>query len=211
MDTAFDKVANTWDTDFRIDRSKIISKKIVDNIPYDYFSNTLEYGCGTGLITFNFISKIKNGLLIDTSKEMINVVNKKINTYKFNNIRCICGDVMNISLNNNFTFIYSSMVLHHIDNIDMLAQKFYSLLSNDGILCIVDLCKDNGLFHKYEIGFHGHNGFDIPEIENTFVNNNFKIVTSEIIYKGIKTIDNEGHPYELFMLKMIKNLTTAST
>ncbi len=204
MASTFDIVANTWDTPTRVERSQIISKKIIENIQSEYFENTLEFGCGTGLITFNFIDKIKTGLLIDTSENMINVVNQKISISKYKNICGKCIDINNIQMNPNFSFIYSSMVLHHIDNIDKLSKTLYRLITKEGMICVVDLCKDNGMFHKNEIDFHGHNGFEVTEIENVFMKNGFKIIKSEVFYKGLKRIDEKEHPYELFITRMKK-------
>jgi ubiquinone/menaquinone biosynthesis C-methylase UbiE len=204
MSSNFDNIASNWDTPYRIERSQVISKKIIANIPDEAFSNILEFGCGTGLITFNIIDKIQKGLLIDTSENMISVVKQKISTSGYNNIIGQCIEISNIDINSGFSFVYSSMVLHHIDNIDLLAKTFYNILSKHGYLCIVDLCKDNGLFHKNEIGFKGHNGFDIKEMENIFSNNGFAIINSEIIYSGNKSIDNQDHRYELFIIRMRK-------
>jgi ubiquinone/menaquinone biosynthesis C-methylase UbiE len=204
MTSTFDSIASNWDTPYRIERSQLISKKIIANIPNEAFANTLEFGCGTGLITFNIIDKIQKGLLIDTSENMISVVNQKIRMSGYNNIIGKCINITNIELSSDFSFVYSSMVLHHINNIDILAKTFYKLISKNGYLCIVDLCKDNGLFHKNEKGFKGHNGFDIKEMEHIFGNNGFTILNSEIIYKGNKIIDNQDHKYELFIIRMRK-------
>ena len=63
------------------------------------------------------------------------------------------------------------MVLHHIQDISRLANKFYTLLNDGGQVIIVDLDKEDGSFHKNEPGFNGHNGFEQEKLKEIFRNN----------------------------------------
>ncbi|MGL5086703.1 MAG: class I SAM-dependent methyltransferase, partial [Clostridium sp.] len=74
----FDRVARTWDNEARIERSKIIANEIKLNLLGKKNTVSVEFGSGTGLISFNLYNELENVTLIDNSEEMIKVVNEKI-------------------------------------------------------------------------------------------------------------------------------------
>ncbi|MDR3598327.1 methyltransferase domain-containing protein [Clostridium sp.] len=201
----FDDVAREWDNEKRIERAKIIADKIKTTIGVGQDKSVMEFGCGTGLISFNLYNKFKNITLIDTSKEMINVVNSKIEALNINNVNACCEDLVNTESDKKFDIIYSSMALHHIIDINELSKKFYDMINLNGTLCIVDLNKDDGSFHKNEIGFNGHNGFSKTWLKNVLEVNGFSNIKYETFYKGIKEIDNNKLEYSLFIMTCQKN------
>ena len=186
----FDDVAREWDNEKRIKRAKIIANKIKTTITVGEDKSAMEFGCGTGLVSFNLHTEFKNITLIDTSKEMINVVNNKIETLNLNNINAYCQDLADNKLNKKFDIIYSSMALHHIVDINELCKEFYNMTKLNGTLCIVDLNKDDGSFHKNEIGFNGHNGFSKGWLKSMLEANGFSNIKSQTFYEGTKQIDD---------------------
>ena len=50
---SFDNYAKTWDTEKRINRAKIISNEISNSIDIHKNYSAMEFGCGTGLVSFN--------------------------------------------------------------------------------------------------------------------------------------------------------------
>lgn len=156
----FDFEAKNWDDDKRIVRAKLISEEIDRWLGNKINNNAMEFGCGTGLITFNLKNKFKDIMMVDNSAGMIEEVNKKIKNQNANNIRTWCGDIYEIDDKNKYDVIYTSMTLHHIVNINKLLEKLYSLLSLEGELYIVDLVEEDGTFHSSEKDFEGHNRFN---------------------------------------------------
>ena len=55
----FDKVARIWDDELRIERSKIIAKQIKLNLLGKENSVAMEFGAGTGLISFNLCNEFE--------------------------------------------------------------------------------------------------------------------------------------------------------
>lgn len=200
----FDNTAKEWDTPRRIERAKIISKEISRSLDNIKIKSAMEFGCGTGLISFNLVDKIKNMTLIDNSEEMIQVVNKKISDYDFQNIKSICDNITDMKINDTYDVIYSSMSLHHIVDVKDLINKLYKLINNNGVLCIVDLNEEDGRFHKNEEGFNGYNGFNQQWLRKVVEEVGFKNVTSRTFYNGRKNIDGEEVPYSLFILSALK-------
>jgi len=196
----FDFEAKSWDDDKRIARAKLISEEIDKWLGEKINNNAMEFGGGTGLITFNLKNKFKNIMMVDNSAGMIEEVNKKIKNQNVNNIRTWCGDIDEIDEKNKYDVIYTSMTLHHIVNISKVLEKLHSLLSLEGELYIVDLVEEDGTFHSSEKGFEGHNGFNQNDLMETLKNIGFKDIRNKVFYKGSKVIEERNVDYELFIM-----------
>jgi len=161
--------AKKWDNDAMIKRAEVVAEKISELIGNQKENSAMEYGCATGLISFNLVDKFKNITLMDSEEEMINVVKEKIDEYQTTNVVPINIDLENeIYTEEKFDIIYTSMTLHHILDTENIIKIFYNLLNKNGILCVVDLDKEDGSFHINEKDFNGHNGFEHNYIENAF-------------------------------------------
>lgn len=202
----FDAYAKKWDTDRRINRAKIISEEISNSIEINKGCSAMEFGCGTGLISFNLVEKFENITLIDSSKGMIDVVKEKIEKYEVDNMKPYAIDLFNEEIIEKFDLIYTSMVLHHIQDISGLANKFYTLLNDGGQVIIVDLDKEDGSFHKNEPGFNGHNGFDQEKLKEIFIEVGFRDVESTTFFYDEKKIEGKNIKYSLFIMKAKKYL-----
>ncbi|WP_454055145.1 class I SAM-dependent methyltransferase [Clostridium sp. Marseille-Q7071] len=196
----FDFEAKSWDDDKRIARAKLISGEIDKWLGDKINNNAMEFGCGTGLITFNLKNKFKDIMMVDNSAGMIEEVNKKIKNQNVNNIRTWCGNIDEIDDENKYDVIYTSMTLHHIVNISKVLEKLHSLLSLEGELYIVDLVEEDGTFHSSEKGFEGHNGFNQNDLMETLKNIGFKDIRNKVFYKGSKSIEERNVDYELFIM-----------
>ena len=202
---SFDQYAKNWDTDKRINRAKIIANEIGNSIDTDENYSAMEFGCGTGLISFNLYDKFKKITLIDSSKGMIDILNSKINKYKIDNMITNHLDISNEnSLDEKFDIIYNSMVLHHIHNTTAIINKFYQLLNNDGYLCIVDLNEEDGSFHKEYPDFDGHNGFNQEELKRILVSDGFDDIESNTFFYDEKVVEGKKINYSLFLIKARK-------
>lgn len=196
----FNNVAKKWDNKRRIERAKIISDEIKNNIVKEENKSVLEFGCGTGLISFNLVDYFNKITLIDNSEEMIKVVDNKIKTFNINNMKSICCDLENYNISENYDVVYTSMVLHHIVNVEDIIRRFYSLLNNKGELCIIDLNKEDGRFHEEEKDFNGHNGFSQIELKEVLSQVGFSNIKSYTFYNGVKDVNKEKVEYSLFIM-----------
>ncbi|ADL50074.1 class I SAM-dependent DNA methyltransferase [Clostridium cellulovorans] len=202
---SFDQRAKTWDNDRRIKLAKIIATEIGNSLATNKELSAMEFGCGTGLISFNLYDKFKKITLIDSSKGMIDVLNAKIDEYKVSNMESLHLDITDEnSLDIKFDVIYTSMVLHHIENTSSIINTFYKLLNEDGYLCIVDLDEEDGSFHKGHDDFHGHNGFNQEKLKDILIDAGFKAVESKTFYHGEKIVEDEKIDYSLFLMKSRK-------
>jgi len=203
LKTHFDSIAQDWDNDYRIKRAKIIAEKIKSSVPFNKNDKVLDYGCGTGLISFNLLDVVGSITFIDNSDEMLSIINNKIKLlyeeidYLINND--IFSNTHSLEI---FDCIYTSMVLHHVVDIDSLGIRFNQLLKKNGILCIVDLTTDDGTFHMNEPGFNGYNGFDPLALSNRLKKYGFIEQKREIFFSDTKQKNGKNISYSLFILNM---------
>lgn len=198
---SFDDFSNEWDTDRRIKRAKLIADEIKKAVNVSK-QKALEFGCGTGLISFNLYNNFESIDLADISEGMMDVLASKIKFNQVTNMKVV--DLNKEKLDSKYDLIYSSMVLHHILDLDTLIKQFHELLNEDGEICIVDLKVVDELFHKDEPDFDGHHGIDTEALEWLLNINGFSNIRVKIIYEGIKIVDEKEIAYSLFLLTAIK-------
>ena len=202
----FDVLAESWDTQRRIDRAKIIAKQIENSITIEKTDIALEFGCGTGLISLNLKDKFKEIDLVDNSIEMLDKLRIKIAQFQLANFNPIFLDITaNQELDKTYDVIYTSMALHHVQDIDSIIKYFYNKLMPGGRLCIVDLSMVSEIFHQQEKDFNGHHGFEQNALKDILSKNEFLNITSNTFYESEKMIDNHCIPYSLFILSANKS------
>lgn len=195
----FDDYAKTWDTDKKIERARIIANEISNSMGVNGKNySAMEFGCGTGLVSFNLYDKLRSIALVDSSKGMIDILNSKINKYEVTNMVPYHVDIYGNSLSMKFDIIYNSMVLHHILDVNEIIKNFYQLLNKDGYLCIVDLDEEDGSFHKKFPDFDGHNGFNQDHLQDILRSAGFKSIESNTFYYD--EIEGEESKYSLFIM-----------
>ena len=192
----FDEKAKAWDDNpDHAKRAQSIAKAISEEIPLGLSLTAMEYGCGTGLLSFPLRDRFSKITLIDNSKGMLEVLKEKIIRSGATNMEALNIDLLESpeSISTKFSVIYNAMVLHHIDDIKKIFSVWYSLLTRPGYLCIADLDSDDGLFHGH--GFKGHNGFDRKTLQKIaegagFIDVKFKTVCeiSRIASDGVSRI-----------------------
>ncbi len=161
----FDQAAKTWDSNER--RQMLadgVFRAIKDNVPIDKDMRALDFGCGTGLVSLKIQPLVREIVCADSSMGMLEVLQSKIRASDLDNISTLYlpeGELSVIS--GNYDLIFSSMTLHHINNLEELFLKFGELLAENGYLCLADLDSDDGLFHEDNSGVY-HNGFDRSEL-----------------------------------------------
>jgi len=196
MKEIFNNLANEWDTKPRRIETAM---KIAEAIKKDKKEGVkiLDFGCGTGLLGLNTLCEKDELLGVDNSENMVEEFNKKCEKFNVKNAKAKCLDIF--SHNQKYDMIISSMTLHHIENLDLLFQKFYELLNDGGKLFLADLCEEDGTFH--DRGNEGvfHFGFSEEQLKNISLNNGFKNFSFEVVHKVKKKKE-----YELFLMRAEK-------
>ena len=146
----FDEAAKTWDKrQVSIESSDACVQDLLSNVQLKDNASILDYGCGTGFIAFALKNETNDVTGMDYSSGMIDVFNNKVSEFELDNIRAIKHNMNEEELpKEKFDLIISSKTMHHIKDTNMFFKKSYQALKNGGVLCINDLDKEDGSFHK---------------------------------------------------------------
>lgn len=156
----FDRAAAAWDeSSYRTERAQAIARAIQNAVPLTPNMTALEYGCGTGLLSFALQPHLGPITLADSSPGMLAVLAGKIAASAVPNMTPLLLDLLaGPPPAARAQLIYTLMTLHHIPDTAAILRAFYHLLEAPGWLCVADLDREDGSFHGP--GFDGHNGFD---------------------------------------------------
>jgi len=192
----FDARAREWDKDkMHMDRSVAIAAGLEEMIPLEPSMKALEYGAGTGSLSFLMKDRFAEITLMDNSTEMIKVCVEKTEYHKTNHILPICFDLEHKDYDGHFDVIYNQMVLHHVVDYESIIGTFYSMLNPGGYLAIADLYPEDGSFHGPDVQVHL--GFDPEKLAEMLKQIGFK----NINYKTCFEVKREsGLKYPVFLL-----------
>ncbi len=197
----FDIKASGWDENpIHHARSEAIAKEMLRLLPIKKEMSAIEFGAGTGLLSFMLKDFLNDIILMDNSTEMVKVANKKIDATGAKNLKTIVFDIEHETYSGKtFDLIFTQMVLHHVNDIEKLFRNFYKILNPNGFIAIADLYTEDGSFH--DEGFSGHNGFNVEDLTLTLNKCNFRVSTAEQCFTINKKIsENMTNQYPVFLL-----------
>jgi ubiquinone/menaquinone biosynthesis C-methylase UbiE len=198
----FDQEAASWDqVPRRVKVAQDIAHSMIQEITLTPDIDIMDFGCGTGLLTFSLQPLVRSITGVDISQGMLDVFKTKIKEQNLNNVKAEFIDLDNGDvLTGSYNLIVSSMTLHHIKNIAPLLEQFYSILLPSGQLAIADLDLDDGQFHSNNEGVF-HSGFDRKELHRIFIGMGFRDVRHRTAAQVEKAV-GDG-PTRLFTLFLI--------
>ena len=199
---SFDDKAMQWDDDpQKIKRSQHIADGIINIIKDRSKLKALEFGAGTGALSFLLKDYCDSVTLVDSSDGMLDVLNSKIKTHGIKNFFPQNIDLLNDNTTDNWKFdiIYTAMTMHHIENLEFIISKFSTLLNNNGLLFIADLCAEDGNFHQGINEGVFHNGIDIDELSPVFEKYNLSRIDYRIVFQVSRNIDDKIIDYPVFL------------
>jgi 2-polyprenyl-3-methyl-5-hydroxy-6-metoxy-1,4-benzoquinol methylase len=203
--TDFDERAKDWDSDpKKVERARVVAEAIRQGIPLSKEMKALEYGCGTGLLSFALQSDLGPITLADTSQGMLDVLNEKIARAGVTNMHPVRIDlVSDPPLAEKYDLTYSLLVLHHIHDVKKIVSRFYDLLLPDGVLLVADLDQEDGSFHT-DGTTDVHLGFDRGELQRMVEDAGFRNIAFSTAYVIKKQIGNEEKTFPVFLMKARK-------
>lgn len=198
----FDQEAANWDqAPGRVKVAQEIAHSLMQEIILTPDMDVLDFGCGTGLLTFALQPFVRSITGVDSSQGMLDVFKRKIKEQNLNNVKTNYidldkGDI----LTGSYHLIVSSMTLHHIKNISPLLKQFYSILLPSGRLVIADLDLDDGMFHSNNEGVF-HSGFDRKELYRMFIDEGFLDVGYRTAAQVEKPVEGgRTHLFSIFLI-----------
>ena len=202
----FDLKAAEWDKQqMHRERAEAVAAEIVRQIPLDETMTAMEFGAGTGLLSFMLKDHLKEITLIDNSEGMVKVLNEKLKAEHAVTMKAVKADLEREDLlPGSYDFIYNLMVLHHVGDVETVVKKFHDMLNPGGYLAIADLYREDGSFHGD--GFHGHKGFDPAALAEMLEKNGFSGIKHKKVYEIDKKIsENRSKSFDIFLMTAIRS------
>jgi len=190
--------ASSYDKEVKHTKSsEAIANKIRKNIVIDKNMHLLDFSSGTGLLLEELASEVAKITAVDISPSMTKILREKTTPCKID-IKEL--DLTKETLDIEVDGIISSMTMHHIEDIEAMFTKFYSMLKRGGFIAIADLDTEDGSFHTLNTGVE-HFGFNRDEFLKYAKEAGFKNCKIE----DATTISKSYVDYGVFLLTAIKN------
>jgi ubiquinone/menaquinone biosynthesis C-methylase UbiE len=200
----FDKAAATWDTELRrVELTSDVGKAILRHVQPTRGMDVLDYGCGTGLLGLFLLPHVRNVTGADSSPGMLKVLEDKIRSGGLQRMRTLQLDLgRDPTPESRYHLIVTNMVLHHVDQTDVLLAAFYRMLHLGGTLAVADLDTEPGLFHGPDVSASVyHHGFDRNALKDRLYRAGFvdvNDVTAHVIRKPVAS--GEMRDFSVFLI-----------
>jgi len=196
----FDILAQEWDSKLeRVETAINFVDHIKSTLPYNDISDfsAVDYGCGSGLVSFALASDLKEILGLDYSKAMVEKYNQKAANLNFSHLRAKQHNINQQSIDNaQYNLAVTNMTMHHIKDTFRFVSTLKSSLKSSGYLYISDLVTEDGSFHSMGNDDVEHFGFDKDTLYKIFKELNFH----DINYDIVQTIEKEQGSYPIFSI-----------
>ncbi|KGR74285.1 class I SAM-dependent DNA methyltransferase [Ureibacillus sinduriensis] len=183
----FEQMAKRYDTDQRIDLAKVIVKEVRQKLQNSRLGSLIDYGSGTGLVGLEVTDLVDSVLLVDSSKQMLEVAQAKINQLGITNAKVLHSDFTQATPALKADIILVSLVLLHIPDTKTILQQLYNILNSDGMLIIIDFDKNNQISHPKV-----HNGFSHEDLKMKLSETGFRSIDIRTFHHGDRIFMNQN-------------------
>lgn len=198
----FDKKAGQWDAyTARVKRAEHIYKSIAAEITIHTDDTVLDFGCGTGLLGFNFTDKVKSVTFADTSAGMLEQVKKKAENLPAGTVRVL--NVTTEAIRETYTIIVSLLALHHVEQLDETLCTLSAHVAKNGYICFSDLDIEDGSFHYPEVV--PHNGIDREQVLKNLRTSGMHVICNKTVFVEERVVDGKKKTYPIFLIIGQKN------
>jgi tRNA (cmo5U34)-methyltransferase len=194
---AFDNKAQSWDDNpSHWERSEAIAKCFLEMVPVEPSMKAMEYGAGTGILSFLLSDRFAQITMLDHSQEMVKVMYQKVEAGKVKNLKPMFFDLELADFQaDTFDCIFSQMVLHHISDTKAFFERCQRMLLPGGYLVVADLFTEDGSFHDSDAKVHL--GFEPTALATTLLELGFVSVQHKECFLLKRP---NGRVYPLFIL-----------
>ncbi len=182
----FEQMAKRYDTEERIELAKVIVKEVRPELRNSKSKSLIDYGSGTGLISLELSDLVDSILLVDSSKQMLEVAKAKISHKGITNSKVLCSDFTQETPELKADIVLMSLVLLHIQDTKKILQGLFNILNNGGKLIIIDFDKNDKINHPKV-----HNGFSHEELKKRLSEVGFKSIEIKTFYHGNRIFMNQ--------------------
>ena len=199
----FDDRAATWDDDPDHERRQVaVARAIEEAVSLDPRMSAVDIGGGTGRLSILLADRVGSVVVTDPSAGMVQVARERIEAARLSDrLRAVQADLSTDRLDGAYDVVWSSMAMHHVQNLDRLLRSVAELLVEGGRLAIADLEKDaDGAFHADRADFDGHHGFDRDDLAERLARAGF----ADVSFLDATTILKDDREFGLFLCTATK-------
>ena len=200
----FDAEAASWDEEpRRLQLARDVAETIRRELPFSSRMVALDYGCGSGLLTLGLQPYLRRITGADSSRGMLEVLNRKIATGGLGNVDTLYLDLERQSLDASYDLIVSSMTMHHVQDVAALVGSLVENLNPGGWLALADLESEDGSFHGDPAGIF-HHGFDRDFFLSIFQDNSLterRVVPAASMEKTDQAGERRSYPVLLWLAR----------
>ncbi|WP_404331920.1 class I SAM-dependent methyltransferase [Mesobacillus maritimus] len=182
----FEEMANRYDTEERMELAKVIVREIRPELRDCKFKSLIDYGSGTGLVSLELTDRVESVLLVDSSKQMLEVAEAKISHREITNSTVLYADFTQGTPELKADIVLLSLVLLHIPDTNKILQELFNILNDGGKLLIVDFDKNDQINHPKV-----HNGFSHEDLKQKLSQVGFKSIEMKTFYHGERIFMNQ--------------------
>ncbi|WP_066052187.1 class I SAM-dependent methyltransferase [Robertmurraya korlensis] len=182
----FEQMAKRYDTEERIELAKVIVKEIRPELQNSQSKSFMDYGSGTGLVSLELTDLVGSILLVDSSKQMLEVAKAKISQKGMTNAKVLYSDFTQETPELKTDIVLLSLVLLHVPDTEKIIKELFNLLHIGGKLIIIDFDKNDKINHPKV-----HNGFSHEELEKRLSEVGFKRIKIKTFYHGNQMFMNQ--------------------
>ena len=196
----FDHKAREWDSDLmHWERAGAVAGAFLRLVPLQPGLAALEFGAGTGILSFLLGGHFREITMMDNSAEMVRVMEEKVQSTGSKNLKPLFFDLQHAPFpGSRFDVVFNQMVMHHVQDVPAMLLRFHEMLLPGGFLVIADLYPEDGTFHKP--GFTGHYGFEPIALQEELLKAGFKHMATERCYVVKKNVDGQVKEFPVFIM-----------
>jgi len=191
----FAEKSKKWDMNSkRVKNAQGISGMIVKNIKLHKKMELMDFGAGTGLLSYFVAPYVGKIVAVDNSPSMLHEFKSKCTAFACET-EVVEKDLTEGAMEREFDGIVSSMTIHHVEDISALFGIFHKMLKENGFIAIADLDQEDGSFHSDNTGVY-HYGFDRRVLEAAARSAGF----ADIRFETASTIKKPHRDFTVFLM-----------
>jgi ubiquinone/menaquinone biosynthesis C-methylase UbiE len=199
----FDDAAATWDDDPGHEKRQVaVARAIEEAVHLSPSTKVVDIGGGTGRLSILLADLVGSVVVTDPSAGMVQVARERIAAAGLGDrMRATQADLTTDRLEGAYDVVWSSMALHHVQDLDGLLRSVARLLVHGGRLAIADLDEDpDGAFHADKVDFDGHHGFNRQRLAEQLAHAGF----SDVSFRDATTILKGDREFGVFLCTATK-------
>ena len=187
--------AKDWDAREMVRNLSIgIGSAILKNVELNNQMAVMDFGAGTGLIAAQVSPLVQKVTAVDTSEAMLEKLLAKEELAE--QIDTLCQDIIHNPISTRYDLIMSAMAMHHVEDTNLMVQRFAEHLQPNGRVALADLDKEDGTFHPATAEDVFHAGFDREQFTATLEFHGF----TNIRFHDALTVERGGKSYPVFLV-----------